>query len=126
MPVQQPLALVLYEKLMPGSHLVNRLQDLKYRVTTISEVSLLVTKAEAEAPMLVLADLDFKGAGVGKAISHLRRNPSTAHIPVIAFADEGSESLIADGQQSGATLVVTDSAVLAHLPQLLEQALHLE
>ena len=33
----QPLALVLYEKLLPGSQLVNRLQDLNYRVQTIAD-----------------------------------------------------------------------------------------
>ena len=33
----QPLALVWYEKLMPGSKLVNRLQDLGYRVLTAPE-----------------------------------------------------------------------------------------
>ena len=33
----QPLALVLYEKLLPGSQLVNRLQDLNYRVQAIAD-----------------------------------------------------------------------------------------
>ena len=32
----QPLALVFYEKLMPGSQLVNRLQDLNYRVQAVT------------------------------------------------------------------------------------------
>src|SRR5262245_49139849 len=33
----EPLALVVYEKLLPGSQLVNRLQDLKYRVQTVAD-----------------------------------------------------------------------------------------
>ena len=33
----QPLALVLYERLLPGSQLVNRLQDLNYRVQVIAD-----------------------------------------------------------------------------------------
>ncbi len=33
----QPLALVFYEKLMPGSQLVNRLQDLNYRVQAVND-----------------------------------------------------------------------------------------
>ena len=38
---QQPLALVLYEKLLPGTQLVNRLQDLNYRVQTVNDAALL-------------------------------------------------------------------------------------
>src|SRR5438445_9362650 len=34
-----PLALVFYENLLPGSQLVNRLQDLGYRVQTIGDRS---------------------------------------------------------------------------------------
>ena len=54
----QPLALVLYEKLLPGSQLVNRLQDLNYRVQTIADADRLVECAEQAKPMLVLADLE--------------------------------------------------------------------
>ena len=45
--MSEPLALVLYEKLLPGSQLVNRLQDLKYRVQTISDPAKLTESAEA-------------------------------------------------------------------------------
>ncbi len=38
----EPLALVLYERLLPGSQVVNRLQDLRYRVQTVAEARLLV------------------------------------------------------------------------------------
>jgi len=71
----QPLALVLYEKLMPGSQLVNRLQDLHYRVQPLADAGQLVACAEAEGPMLVLADLESTGA------EHLRGHrqpPATA------------------------------------------------
>jgi len=46
----EPLALVLYEKLLPGSQVVNRLQDLKYRVESISDASRLVECAEQIRP----------------------------------------------------------------------------
>src|SRR2546423_14440364 len=42
----QPLALVFYESLMPGSQVVNRLQDLKYRVQTINDPAMLLDCAQ--------------------------------------------------------------------------------
>src|SRR5207248_5289520 len=53
----QPLALVLYEKLLPASQIVNRLQDLNYRAQAVGDPSLLVESAEQAKPLLVLADL---------------------------------------------------------------------
>lgn len=122
----QPLALVVYEDLMPGSQLVNRLQDLHYRVQPVPDASQLSDYARSEGPMLVFADLSSSGTDICAAIARLKSDPATAHIPVIAFADEGADQLQSAGRQAGATLVVTDSAVLSHLAQLLEQALHVE
>jgi CheY-like chemotaxis protein len=122
--VTQPLALVLYEELMPGSQLVNRLQDLHYRVQPISDPCQLRGCAQKEGPMLVFTDLAFSGTDIPAVVSKLKLDPETAHIPVIAFADDTAEQLQAAARQAGATLVVTDAAVLAHLPQLIEQALH--
>ena len=122
----QPLALVLYEDLMPGSQLVNRLQDLHYRVQSIADAGRLSDYARSEGPMLVLADLSSSRTDVGAAIARLKQDPATAHIPVIAFANESADALQAAGRRAGATLVVTDSAILSHLPQLLEQALQVE
>lgn len=122
----QPLALVLYEDLMPGSQLVNRLQDLHYRIVSVPNAGELPNYARKEGPMLVFADLSSSGTDICAAIAHLKSDAATAHIPVIAFADEGAKELQSAGRQAGATLVVTDSAVLSHLPQLLEQALQVE
>ena len=58
----QPLALVIYERLLPGSQIVNRLQDLNYRVQVIADAGSLVECAERVSPMLVLADLDRKAS----------------------------------------------------------------
>jgi len=120
--VTQPLALVLYEDLMPGSQLVNRLQDLRYRVQPLNDPGELKGLAQKCGPMLVLADLE--GKDVCSIISSLKQSEETAHIPVIAFADEKKVELQAAARRAGANLVVSDSAVLAHLAQLIEQALH--
>src|SRR5882757_9984656 len=111
---------------MPGSQLVNRLQDLNNRVIGISEVAQLVNKASTEGPMLIVADLNSTSGDVIGAIGQLEKNPSTSHIPVIAFAEEIAPDLEKRAQAAGAKLVVTDTAILAHLPQFLEQALRLE
>src|SRR5580704_10308778 len=93
MSATQPLALVLYEKLLPGSQLVNRLQDEGYRVQTVPGTDALVAAAEQEKPLIVLADLAPATAKVPEVIGRLRQNAATSHIPVIAFADEKEAEL---------------------------------
>jgi CheY-like chemotaxis protein len=123
---QQPLALVLYEKLLPGTQLVNRLQDLNYRVQAINDATLLGQCAEQGKPMVVLADLESSRNNVCQAISQLKNHPATRHLPVIAFGVEGNEKLQEQGKAAGVALVASDAALLSHLPQLLEQALQVE
>src|SRR3954471_11529819 len=53
----KPLALVFYERLMPGSQLVNRLQDLGYRVSTCTDLACVLAQAETELPMVLVMDL---------------------------------------------------------------------
>ena len=122
----QPLALVLYEKLLPGTQLVNRLQDLNYRVQTVGDAALLVECAEQAKPMVVLADLESRRNNVCQAISRLKANPATQHLPVIGFGADGNEALRDQGKAAGVNLVASDAALLSHLPQLLEQALHVD
>ncbi len=122
----QPLALVLYEKLLPGSQLVNRLQDMKYRVQAITDAGALASCAEQEKPLLVLADLTSAHGDICEIIKNLKQNPATRHIPVVAFADEKAVELQSAAQTAGATLVVSETALLNHLPQLLDQALQVD
>jgi CheY-like chemotaxis protein len=122
----QPLALVLHEKLLPGSQLVNRLHDLKYRVQVIADATALAKCAQQEKPMLVLVDLMSSRTEINPAIATLRQDPETKHIPIIAFAPESARIQRAAAQDAGATLVVSDTAILTHLSQLLDQALQIE
>src|SRR5438034_6429417 len=85
-PMTQPLALVVYEKLLPGTQLVNRLQDLNYRVRAVTDSTTLVGIARQEKPMLVLADLESRKNDICKVIAELRQDAATQHIPVIAIA----------------------------------------
>jgi CheY-like chemotaxis protein len=119
----QPLALVFYEKLLPGSQLVNRLQDMNYRVQAVNDTASLLRNAQTEGPMLVVADLTSKRDDVCQAIAALRADAATQHVPVIAYAAEQAAELLAAAQKAGATLVVSEGTIVNYLPQLLNQAL---
>ena len=122
----QPLALVVYEKLLPGTQLVNRLQDLNYRVRAVTDSTTLMAIARQEKPMLVLADLESTRNDICRVIAELRSDASTQHIPVIAIAKEGDASLQKAAQSAGATLIVGETAILSHLSSYLDQALQVE
>jgi CheY-like chemotaxis protein len=125
--MSEPLALVVYEKLLPGSQVVNRLHDLNYRVETVADAARLVECAEQMKPLIVLADLENSRSNVSDAISRLKKNEATRHLPVIAFTSATeSEKILSQAKAGGATLCVTDAALLNHLHQLLEQALQLD
>jgi len=121
-----PLALVFYENLLPGSQLVNRLQDLGYRVQTIGDVQTLVPQALQERPLIVVADLASAQVDVCAIIRDLKRNPETRHIPVIAFTDLKDKQLQTAATAAGATMVAGNDAILDQLPELLDQALQVE
>ena len=122
----QPLALVLYERLLPGSQVVNRLQDLNYRVQTIADPAMLADSAERSKPMLVLADIASTRSDVCAAVARLKQNAATRHLPVIVFgtdrASDRQDTLLA----AGVTLVVSEAAILNHLSECLDQALQVE
>src|SRR5580698_6169919 len=84
-PMSKPLALVYYSNLMPGSQLAGRLQDLGYRVQSVSGAALLPAACESEMPLVVIAEL-APAADVCAAVAHMKANPATQHIPVLGFA----------------------------------------
>jgi CheY-like chemotaxis protein len=120
-----PLALVFYENLFPGGQLVNRLQDLGYRVQTIDDLKMLVVQAVREKPLIIVSDLAAAQSDVCAVIRELKRNPETRHIPIIAFSAMKDEQLPA-ATAAGAAIVAGGGAILDHLPELLEQALRVE
>ncbi len=122
----QPLALIFYENLLPGSQVVNRLQDMSYRVQVIADAAALVTRAEQSKPMLVLADLNCTKTDICGALARLRHHEATRHIPVIGFAADDKKDLQSAALAAGVTLVVSEAAILQHLPECLDQALQVE
>ncbi len=124
--MNQPVALVLYETLMPGSRLVNGLQDLGYRVASLHEPSLLVACAQQEKPLVVLADLESTRGNVCAAIANLRKDATTKHIPVIAFGEDTNAHLREAAHAAGATLLASKAGLLEQLEALLDQALNVD
>jgi len=122
----KPLALLFYERLMPGSQLANRLQDLGYRVQTVAEPSLLAATAAREKPMVMLLDLVTNRANLCAIIKEMREGQETGHIPAVVFAGLKEQRLRDDAAKSGAALVALDDALLPQLPQLLEHVLRVE
>jgi CheY-like chemotaxis protein len=122
----QPLALVFYEKLMPGSQLVNRLQDMNYRVRATNDLASFQRCARSEGPMLAFVDLESKEGDVCLTIAALKSDAVTQHVPIVAFASERAAELQAAAQKAGARLVVSEPALLDHLPELLSQVLQVE
>ncbi len=121
----QPLALIFYERLMPGTQLVNRLQDMKYRVLALNTVSALAATAPREQAMFLIMDLEARGE-VLATIDKIRKDPATSHLPIIAFAPDNKAELFAAAQQAGASLVIGETTLASHLPQLLDQAMHID
>lgn len=119
----EPLALLVYERLLPGGQLVNQLQDRGYRVHTLSDPSKLAMTAETEKPMLVVVDVSAQTDKIFSEITRLKSSGSTSHIPVIAVAPANNGELQERARTAGAKLVVSDNAIVAHLDQFLEQAL---
>lgn len=82
----KPLALLLHEKLMPGSQaLEKQFEELDYRVVVISDPAQLADQVRVEMPMIVVADLVNRRGDVLAAIAAMAGHADTAHVPVIAY-----------------------------------------
>jgi len=124
--MKQPLALLLYEKLLPGGQLVNRLQDLGYRVQPVPAPADLAATAEREKPLVIFVDLEPRFEKICEVIVALRKSETTSHIPIISFAAQQNAEAQESARKAGSTLVVNDAALLLHLGQFLDQALQLD
>ena len=111
---------------MPGAQIALRLKDLGYRVQTMADATGLVSAATATGALVAFVDLASDQAAANQAILGLRGSSATQHLPLIAFCGEGEERLQADARAAGATLVVSETALLQQLKPLLDQALALD
>src|SRR5436190_17832834 len=104
--MSKPLALVCYANLLPGSQITNRLLDLGYSVQA-TDATKLDAVAERDKPFLIVAEV-ARQADVCSAISKLKANANTQHIPVLAFSESAE---LAQARQAGASLVASSGAI---------------
>ena len=122
----KPLAVLLHEKMVPGSKLVSKFEELDYRVVTVLDPAELPIVAKRERPMLVVADLTSRRGDVLDAIRALQSDESTSHVPVLAYAAREDEKQREAALQAGVKILATDATILPHLPQFVEHALALD
>ena len=124
--MMKPLALLFYEQLLPGSQLINKLQDLGYRALVVQDADLLADVAEREKPMVIVSDLRVRRGDILKNIRLIKAGAETSHIPVLGFHSDLSESFLETAKQAGVTLVAGAAFIPEQLAQLLDQVLHLD
>lgn len=122
----KPLALVYYERIMPGSQLPNRLQDLGYRVCQVAQADAIIDTARKEKPMIAIVDLVTDRTDICAVLGKMLEDLDTAHIPIIGFAGQKHTKLRNEAEDAGVTLVALDDALLPQLPHLLEHALQID
>jgi PleD family two-component response regulator len=123
--MSKPLALLHYSTLMPGGQLANRLQDLGYRVQTLSDMARLVEVCQTEKPLVVVTEILPNGLP-SAFIAQLRQDPATQHIPVLGYSTAQDPALQEKAREAGVSLLAGTAAVSEHLPQLLDQVLQVE
>ena len=124
--MNEPLALLLCESGLIATQLAQRLEGLRYRMTVVSNPAELVHLAETEKAMVLFAGVEGSPRPVILALEQLKRNPATAHIPVIGFAREVDDATQAAMVNCGVTIMVREAAILSHLPQLLDRVLDVQ
>ncbi len=121
--VTSPLALLLYERLLPGSALGNKLRDEGYRILHVSDLATAVAVATKEKPLVAFVDLEWKAKDAATAIRALKETPITQHLPILAFSSPRNVELQEAALAAGATIIASDEAILAQLPAMLDQAM---
>jgi CheY-like chemotaxis protein len=121
--MMKPLAFVCSENMVLGNQLVNRLQDLGYRVEVISDGTQLSTQTASALPFVIICDLVSRGIDLVPAIRGLKQNEATGHIPVIGMTTNPDQQYHAKAVGAGASVVAMESGILVQLPQLLDMAL---
>lgn len=124
--MSEPRVLLFYERLLPGSQLVNRLQDLGYRVVTVAELGEVVEMAKKEKPLFMALDVKSVRGSVPQTIRAVRESAELQHIPILCFATRGDGDLQQAAVGAGANLVALEDALLQQMPQLLDHLLQIE
>ncbi len=124
--MNEPLALVFYEKLLPGQQLINRLHDLNYRVATVTEATRLEEQVREQKPLLLIAEFPSDNPVVRNVIQNVKSNPDTSHIPILVYVNSNDLISSQGAREAGVNLIVSETGLLDQLPHLLEQLLQMD
>jgi CheY-like chemotaxis protein len=124
--VTKPLAIVFYEKLLPGSRLPFRLADLGWRVSEVKLANQVIPEVRSQMPIVVLMELALRTGDTCPVISEIRRDPVVRHIPVLGYCDPKNTKLCEAALAAGASLVAAEAGLLEQLPHLLNHVLAVE
>ena len=123
LPKTQPVAMVVHDRLMPGSALANRLVDQGWRVHSHNAAAGLLERLRSQKPILLVIQLDLRGGDVCRLIEDLRSDSSLTHIAVLAYGPLANARLRDGAIAAGAQVVAADSSILEQLPSLIDTAL---
>lgn len=121
----QPLAILYYAALIPGSQLANQLQDFGYRVNAAVDAATLYETCQQLKPLVVVAEI-APGSPALESVAKLRKDPATQHIPVLGYSASQDPAHLNNARVSGVTLMAGTAAISEHLARLLEQVLTVE
>ncbi|MGB1286848.1 MAG: response regulator [Aggregatilineales bacterium] len=82
------------------------LQTLNIKIEIASNGTEGIELAETRSPDLIMSDMLLPGIGGSELIAHLKQNPATSHIPVIAITAGGNELMTA-ALEAGADELLT-------------------
>lgn len=121
--VTRPLAIVFYEKLLPGSRVGHRLADMGWRVHEVKLAADLALQVRAQRPVLVVAELGLRTGDLCPVLAELKADPDTSHVPVLGYGDPKNTKLTDAALSAGVRLVAAEAGLLDQLPQLVDHVL---
>lgn len=122
-PKAQPTALVVHDRLMPGTALANRLVDRGWRVHSQTGINGLFEWMRSYRPMLLVIQLDLRVGDVCRLIQDLRADAGLTHIAILAYGPVANSRLRESAIAAGAQVVAAESSILDQLPSLIDTAL---
>jgi len=121
--VTKPLAIVFYEKLLPGSRIGHQLADLGWRVLEVKLASDLLPQVRSQRPVLIVAEVALRTGDLLPVIAELKRLPETSHVPILGYGDPKNQKLVDAALLAGVRLMAAEAGLFDQLPQLLEHVL---
>ena len=112
----------LTDDLMIGTRIAGTLEAAGYVVQVVGDAATLQTVARTGAHA-VLLPFAARGFDAGAIIRALRADPTTAHLPILAFGPHVDTGARAVAQAAGATRVVTNGAFFTQMPAIIASLL---